>query len=243
MPREITNADAFVQRFFEEVESDWVRVKEGMLVEVTAPEDVYFIKDDFGPGSTASIVGELGWQALSGAASYAASSLGRPGIVRVSSSSTINTYQYIRLANTSAGNILPAEDFDMRWIFMLNQVDANTSLRIGWGADSSANPPNNGMYLERLAADANFFFGTRASSSQTRVDTGVPANTDWHKLRIRRVSDTQIGFMLDDLSESVFTATIPTVALSPFCGIHTAEAVAKTVDVDFFSLRIDGLSR
>jgi len=216
------------------------------IVPVTAipdfGEDGFFIKDDF--TSSSGDVGELNWGFGGGSATLGVSAAGHPGIVRRDTGAVSGTTAYTRLAGTGTGNILPAEMFDMLWVFRLNQADVDTASRIGWGNDSSANPPNDGIYLEKLLADASWFAVTRAASAQTRsaAIAAVVAGA-WNRLRVRRLDAATIGFTLNSAAEVTLAATIPAAALNPFTHIINGAAASKTLDLDFFSVRITGLSR
>jgi hypothetical protein len=204
----------------------------------------YYIKDDFTSRLSNTQVGEMQWGVVgAGSTSGAVSSAGHPGIVERDTGATSGTIAGIRLANASLGSILPAEFFDMRWTFRLNHIDTDTAMRCGFGADSSLNPPANGIYVEKVLADASWFGVTRDTSVQTRTAALAACDTGWHSVRIRRVDASTIGFTFDAASEVTATATIPTAAMTPFLQIINGAAASKNIDIDLFSLRITGLNR
>lgn len=208
-----------------------------------AGEDEFFIKDDFSRLTSLSDLGELGWTGANGSTSAFTSAAGRPGICRRDTSASSGTVAYNRLAATSGGNILPAESFDMLYVFRTNHADTDTAVRIGLGADSTANPPNDGIFLEKVLADTSWFAVTRNTSTQTRSAAMATVDTDWVRLRIRRIDASTIGFTFNALTEVTLTTNVPTVALTPFFQIINGAAASKTLDLDYFSLRITGLSR
>jgi hypothetical protein len=200
--------------------------------------------DDFVSGTvTSTTVGKLGWAFAGGTAAVAASEANHPGIVQRHTSSTINTYGYTRISQSAAGSFLPSATFNLDWIVKPGQIDANTDIRIGAANDAGADPGNDGIYLENLGADTNWFLVTRASSSQTRTDTTTAATAAWLNVRIRRVDASTIGVSLNGGTEVTATATIPTAALLPFTAIKNLTGSDKTLQMDYFGLTILGLSR
>lgn len=207
-------------------------------------KDGFYLKDDFTTlGGTGVGIGELGWSTGGGTVASTVSSAGHPGINSRGTGGSAGTVTYARLAATTTGHILSAELFDMTWVLRLTQSDTDTALRIGIGADSSANPPNDGIFVEKLYADTSWFGVTRAASSQNRTAALVTSDTGWHRVRIRRIDASTIGFTVDAGAEVQATLTIPTVAMVPFFTIINQTAVNKLLDMDFFSLRITGISR
>jgi len=217
------------------------------IVPVTAipdfGEDGFFIRDDFAANAGGSTFGELGWVVSGGSFTSFSSALGHPGIVRKDTSAVSGTISFARLASTAGGNILPAELFDILWIFRLNHNDADTAMRVGWAADAALNPPADGIYLEKVLADISWFAVTRAASVQSRSAALAAVDTGWHKIRIRRIDAATIGFTLDAATEVTLTTNVPVLALNPFLQIINGAAASKTFDADYFSMRITGLNR
>lgn len=209
--------------------------------------DESYTEDDFVSGSTTSgAIGELRWMSANGLTSADTAAAGRPGIVRRDTSTTSGQYAYTMLANASAGPITPADNFDVTYIFRLNQADTDTLARIGLASAAASNPPGNGVYLEKLAADTEWQAVTRGAGVQTRTPFAPVATVTaaaWVKLRIRRASATQIGFTLNGGTEVLVTTNLPTVPLNPFFAVHNAVAASKTIDVDYFSALVTGLNR
>lgn len=209
-------------------------------VRVMDPITMAFVYDEFISGDTTSgEVGALGWTTAGGATSNIAAESGRPGILRRDTSATSGT-----VSRTVIATALPADTFDLLLIFRLNTNDANTALRLGLADNGFAtDPPANGIYLEKDDADTNWFFVTRASSVQTRTDSGVATGTGWVRLRIRRKDASTISFSLDGGAETDHTANIPTAALNAGWQIVNSAAANKTMDADYFHLLVTGLSR
>jgi hypothetical protein len=200
-----------------------------------------YLKDDFIAGATAT--SELQWQNMGGTISRVAGLADHPGILRYDTTATSGTLAGMTLGQNGTGTFLPAEMFDMTWILRLNTNDANTLVRIGLEATGNSNPDSNGIYIEKLAADTQWFGVTRAASSQNRTTALANVSTNWVKFRIRRVNATTVAFSLDDGAETTATLTIPTVALQPILFITNSTTASKTIDIDFFELYIGNLGR
>jgi hypothetical protein len=200
--------------------------------------------DDFMSGSAgAGATGTQNWYWFNGALSVPDGEANHPGIVRKTTGAVINTYALIYLLLSAGGPVLPAATFDQTWVVRLNTNDANTTVRVGMGANCAANPPAAGIYFEKLAADTNWFRITRSGAVQTRTDHGVAVSTGWIKFRIRRINGTTLGFSINGGTEAQVTANIPTVGLTPHVAITNTAAADKNIDVDFFSHVVTGLVR
>lgn len=207
-------------------------------VRVLDPITMAFASDEFLTGDTTTgEIGSLGWNSSGGTVTTLASVAGRPGINRRETTTTINTFAL----NRNSSTIDPADTFDLTFIFRLNQTDSDTTLRIGLANTFSAAPAD-GIYLEKLGADINWFYITNAAA-ETRTDSGVAAGTGWFRLRIRRKDASTIAFSLDGGAETDVTANIPTAAMFWGWQITNAAAANKTMDMDYTHLLVTGLSR
>lgn len=204
-----------------------------------------WLQEEFSTGSNANgSVGALGWAFSGGTITMQTSEAGRPGIIRRDTGATINTNATLSARFTAGAGSFHANDtFDVVWIVRVNTVDANTQVRAGAGNDITANPPNDGVYFEKLAADTNWFSVTRSGGTQTRTDMGVAVTTGWVRLRVRRSSGSAIAFSIDGGAETTHTTNIPGTAQMPGAQIFNTAAASKTIDYDYFDLLITGLSR
>lgn len=199
-----------------------------------------FLQDDFLTGTaTSGSIGSMGWSS-SGTITSQVSTANWPGKYRLDTSSVSGTH--VRINGLTSALIDPALYTHLIWRLALTQTDANTTVRIGAGNGVSANPPNDGIYFEKLDADTNWFVVTRAGGSQTRVDTGLATDTNVHVFSYRR-SSLGVEFYVDHVLVATTTTTIPTTFIGPFVYMINSAAASKTLDVDYFSLRQTGLVR
>lgn len=198
------------------------------------------LQDEFATGIASSgNVGNLGWN-TTGTVTAAVSVANRIGLYNLSTTAVSGTVARI---NWFANNIIdPAAPTQAMFVFRANHNDANTTLRVGSVANLSANPPDNGIYFEKLDADTNWFCVTRSAAVQTRTDSGIAVSTSFVNLTYKRNSSGAI-FFIDKTQVCSQSTNIPTTFLSPIFFIINSAAAAKTMDVDYFQIRIDGLTR
>lgn len=197
-------------------------------------------QDEFFSGNnTAGSIGKLGWSFTGGTAALQTSAANHPGVMRRSTSASSGTlasfYQYVGVTAQWA-----ATDYDLVWVVKLVQVDANTSAR--WGAFSSflSNPPADGAFFERLDADTNFFCVSRLGADQTgtHIDSGVVADTGWHRYAIHRRS-TSITFEIDGVPVcGVMTTNISTAVMQGATQIVNSTAADKSIDHDYYEIKL-----
>lgn len=208
------------------------------------PLAVLTIVEDFLTGSnTTGNVGSVG-MALGGTFTLQASEAGHPGIARMDTGAVSSTIAslYGRVGATS-GSVLPSETFDLTAAFRLNTNDADTRVRIGLASNFTTAAPNDGIYLEKTLTDTQWFGTCRASSVETRTAALASVDTSWHKVRIRRINASTIGFAFDGAAEVAVAATIPTVSVHFGLHIFNNAAASKTIDADLFVFKVTGLSR
>lgn len=202
------------------------------------PKRSVAMQEDFlASGTTSGVIGEYGWNASGGASAVLASETNRPGLFRRSTnSSTVIAAMFLR-SGVGTGMFDPALPFTAAWSGRLNQVDNDVVFRMGLGNSTTGNPPNDGIYLEKLSADTNWFVVTRASSTQTgsRIDTGIAITTDFVDLVIQRTT-AGVLFTVNGAALAVITANITTVMLQPIFNIQSPAAGDKSADADYFGI-------
>jgi len=118
--------------------------------------------------------------------------------------------------------------------FQVVDNDSDAQYRIGLANASLGDPPDDGIYFEKLAADTNWFAVTRGSSTQTRTDTGVAVSTSFASFRIhRKSSGSQVCFSVNGSVEVCNTANIPSASMVFFAQSDTATTAAKNLRVDY----------
>lgn len=201
-----------------------------------------FLQDDFASGTNASGgIGQLGWFAA-GTLSQPTSPTGRVGIITLDTGASSGTQTRITLFPAGVGVFDPVSSFALTFIARLNSNDADTLVRYGAGNSVASNPPVNGIYFEKLAADTNWFCVTRAASSQTRTDTGIAVTTDFCVFSCFGFG-TSIEFYLNGVRVAINTGTIPSTFISPMAWMINSAAAAKTLDVDYFEFTGRGIAR
>lgn len=191
------------------------------------------LSDEFLYGSTGSgALGELGWSLTSLTASSIGSEAGHPGIFRFSSSGT--NIGRLFLSGSFAFFVGPM----LRQVIVarLNTVDNETTCRVGILGLTSDNPPNHGIYFEKLTGDTNWFAVVRAATVEDRANTGVAISaTDFAILTIER-SLTSVKFFINELLVQTLPVTnVPTVQVTSCVQLVSSNGGAtKTIDLDYY---------
>jgi len=191
-------------------------------------------------------IGELGWNFTNGTWNLVNPSADHPGVCRRVSTAVSGT---IASAFTGGGGATPSIQVDqaveMVWVIRPLTADADYDFRFGLSSDFTSQTPSHAIYFEKLAADTNLFAVCRFSGTQTRVDTGVASAAEWFTLRRRQISATSMGFRVNGAAEVVVDTNVPAAATAMVYGFHIVpqSANARSVDADFFSMKIPGLVR
>ena len=201
----------------------------------------YLLEDDFISGSTISTaIGVLGFSASGGTTTSISAIANRPGILRRDTGAVSGTVAFLMLYSSAAA--IQVGIVKIIWICRLNNIDANTTCRMGATNTVALSQPVNGFYFEKLDADTNWFAVSRASGVETRVDTGVVVDVDFHTFKYESTS-VAVVFSIDGRIVATITTTIPATFMDPWVSIVNSAAAAKTVDIDYFQLMTVGQSR
>lgn len=104
---------------------------------------------------------------------------------------------------------------------------------------SGTAPPTGGIYIEKDLADTQWFGVCRSASTSTRTASlGTVTSGNWVRLRMRRVSTTEIAFSLNDGTEIKVATNVPTGAQALYTQIVNDDGVAKSFDIDFCELLV-----
>jgi len=203
-------------------------------------QSAMLFQEDFISGANATgQIGASGFQINGGASTFPASEAGRPGIFQRSTTTTINTLASMYMSPATA--LFSGDNHRVTWITRLNNNDANTTVRIGSAISVLGNPPNDGIYFEKLDADTNWFCVTRAASTETRTDSGVAVNTVFTSFRYTKNSN--VDFFINGAQVCSHALNIPNLAFSPVLQIRNSAAANKSIDVDYMELYIVDLTR
>lgn len=199
------------------------------------------LQDDFLSGTTASgSVGTLGWSSA-GTITTQVSVANRLGVYRIDTGAVSGTQARINFISSAL--LDPALPTTQTFIARLNTNDANTTVRIGSANGISADPPIHGIYFEKLDPDVNWFCITRAGAVQTRTDSGVPVTVNFEAFVISRKS-TGVDFLINGVTVCPAQNTnIPTTFIGSYFWIINSAAASKTMDVDYWDIRLTGLVR
>lgn len=205
--------------------------------------NTFALQEDFITASTGSgQIGVLGMGSAGGTSLYLPSIANHPGLFRRDTSAASGTIATLILFPADSQAIDAASTHEILWILRLNTNDSNTTVRIGAANSPSANPPNNGIYLEKLDGDTNWFCVSRVGAVQTRTDSGVAVSTNFMNVMYRQVSGSAV-FFINNASICSHSTTMPTGQINPFTQIVNSSAASKTLDHDYFHVIVSNLAR
>lgn len=200
------------------------------------------LQDEFFTGANSNgLIGSLGW-AVSGGTSSVSSTSNAIGFLRRDTSAVAATVA-ATFNNTAGGLLDPGLDHALLWRVRIVTNDNATTVRVGENSQTSASPPPNGIYFERLDTDTNWFCVTRAANVQTRTDSGVATTANFANLAYTRDSNG-VTWSIDQVPVcGTSTTNIPTVFGSAATQVINTGAVAKQLDHDYFQIRVTKLNR
>lgn len=197
------------------------------------PATVRLTEEFLGGTQAQGQLGELGWFFTNGAMTSPTAVAGHPGVVRRTSGTTINQVATLGLSGATKSFLPDITD----WTWIVRPVDVtDVTTRIGLIDANTSDPPANGVYLERLTADTNWFLVTRAAATQTRVDTGVAYSATWLKAAFVNANGTVSVSINGGAPISSNTNLPTTTSLMPLAQIIPALASARSMDFDHFTL-------
>ncbi len=201
------------------------------------------IQDDYVCGrTTTGNIGCIGQGFSGGTVTALTGETGRPGLLRRETSAVSGTIASLT-TNVAQNTYVYDNDITVTWIARLNTNDANTTVRYGMMNSHTSNPPGNGIYIEKLDADVNWFCVTKNGGASTRTDSTVAVGTGFtiHTL-IRNSSGVQ--FQINGANVcGIHTSNIPTGVTSVATHIVNSAAVNKTHDIDYVGVTVYGLTR
>lgn len=198
---------------------------------------IVFQEEFIGGNAANGGIGALGFGMNGGTAVGLSGSTNRFGIIQRATGAVANTLSALYYSGFTTNLFSPAVSHSLLEIVRLNTNDANTEVRIGSMASINTNPPADGIFFEKLAADTNWFCVTRAGGVQTRTDSGIAVTTSFDKFFYGRDS-SGVTFILNATSVCNHTTNIPTTFVVPGLHINNTAAVSKTIDIDYLEIRI-----
>lgn len=205
------------------------------------PSYKYIIyEDEFTSGLTSSgNIGKLGWVLGAGSVSAKAGETSHPGILTLSSGTTSGTIARLLL---TTGTVLSWYPSDVSYLALIvRPVSGTTTMSVRFGLSNSVSTSGEGaqgIYWSFQATTSPNWRTITKGASGTTANTTTTAYTTgkWYLLEIKR-NGSNWEFYLNNTLQFIHSTNIPTVACIPFIAIETNEAVAKTMDVDYFALK------
>lgn len=246
---------ALLSAFVQAVAAEFNRVRQeiaaggGGSPDLADPGVAHVLRDEFITQSTETgEVGMLNWSFTNGSIATVNASQNHPGVQRRTGGTTANQVASFYLGAAVGTTLFRFDEFDeCTWIFAQAAAGiTDATWQFGIFAAMGSLTPTHGVYLECLPADTNWFFVCRNGGVQTRVDSGVAARvTAWVKLKFRRVSAGEVRFSINGGAEVAINTNIPDAADAFNIGQQHAATgtTARSVDFDFFSLRLLPINR
>jgi len=225
------------------LDGDWLALTGTTSLDLRPnPREFLFLHEEFIGGRAIfadALGGELGWSATSGTTSRVAGERGRPGIVRYTTSSTINNLIRMELLAAVNGEFGPVDllEWRMHWGVRASQL-TQTNIRIGFLNPTSGNPPADGIYFENISTTgaANWFGVSRAASTESTTDTSTLLDTSFHDFEMRNDGSNNITFFIDGTQVGgALTTNIPTANMVIVLQVENTEAVAKDINIDYWT--------
>jgi len=209
------------------------------------PESRLDISDDFITGSlTTGTVGALSWQFVGISATQYPSFANHPGIFGISTTAVPNNRAYLFHGATNKDLLRAADLWEKTFIIYAPLV---TAVKFFFGAidDISAATTNQHKagFEFNSATDAFWMMCTGSGAAETRTATNIaPVLMTFYKLKIKRIAGG-FEFYIDDVLKGTVTLTLPANALTFGIQTETLDAASKEIRVDFFHLKLPGITR
>jgi len=205
-----------------------------------------FLDDFIFQSTEAGEIGTTGWSFTNGTLTAAANEQNHPGVLLRSCGTTNNQVASLYPAAAGTGTVFRFDEFDrLTWIVAPAVVNADFDINIGIFTSALDDTPTNGVYIQRSRTDTSWFGVSRQNNQQTRTAalSAFTAN-QWYRFCVRRISDTSVGFSVDNGTEVTLTANIPAAASALTFGIQIVSGgAARGLKLDFFSLRLLPITR
>lgn len=221
----------------------------GGAVDPCDPTTPFFGFSDFIEGSAETgEIGGGGWSFTNGSVTKLDGIQNHPGIVRRTNGTTANQVASFYIGNAVGDQVCRFDEWDeATFVFKEGAANqADMTLQIGIFDAMGTHTPVHGAYLELKPADTNYFLVVRNGSVENRYDTGIAGRTtNWHKLKIRRASATEIIFNINGGADISRTSNVPDAADTICIGSNCSQTgtTGRTHDLDFISFKLLALTR
>lgn len=205
--------------------------------------------DDFISGSETGEIGRENWTVATGTIQKLNNLDNHPGVVRLVGTTTANAVRSLFYTNAVGDTISRFDQFDEMYMICRESAAGQTDLTFQFGlfAALGNTAPAHGCYLEIKPADTNYFVVTRNGGVETgtRSDTGIARGATWVKMRVRRITSTQVIYNINGGADIVHNANVPDAADTFNIGMQHAQSgtTARNADIDWASFRILGQTR
>jgi hypothetical protein len=223
---------------------DWVSQVDGgadgnLTYDFTPSRVKTILTDEFtnGNDNVAGEIGALGWTGGNvGNSVSVAGVANHPGIWRMTTAATTNDAPRI---HTASDEFFLADVERAQYIVRPNSGTATMFVRVGFADNTTGSEAAVGCYFSfDPGTSANWRTVTRLDGTNITTNTTTIAYTTgtWYFLEIRRNGANE-EFYINNVLQFTHSTNIPTGIMAPMMLIKTNEAVAKSIDVDFFTMK------
>jgi hypothetical protein len=221
------------------------------------------IADEFMPSRTASgQVGALGWSTVQIGTSYTCAYVtgvaSHPGIFRCGSGTTAGDGASVVLTDSTDGAIYPISNlgtWEMQAVVMSDaSTVGNAKFFVGLSDNQAVYHPAGGNSIAVRydvagggcgsgESTTHWVYEVIVAGTKSCVDSGltVAANT-WYKVRIYSTTAGTINFQINGANSGSITAA-PTIAMTPQFMVLTTGTNTERLSIDWFAMKVRGLSR
>lgn len=210
------------------------------LADVLGASIPMFVDDFLSQSTETGEIGVPGWSFIRGSIVSTAPESNHPGIITRRSSTVANENSALYLGASISTNLFLWSQFDTA-VFIVDAVSATNdyTYRLGlWSGDVTNGAPSNAVYFERLAANGTITPVVRASGVANTPDITFTHDTNWHKYRITKISETEVLFQVDDTYEYV-ESVISINGAQGMCiavQLTPTTTTARDLKIDYISL-------
>ena len=210
----------------------------------TDPDSKTLIVEHFFANTlTTGLLGDLGWRFTNGSVSEGAAEAGHPGIIRRTSAATSGNVASMYLGSVVGSGLFRWDQFEQcTFVIKIVSLTNNCTYRFGITTTAGTNPPSIGVYfnLPIVSSAGDWAPVMKNGANANSTINAWAGSTSWVKLKIRKISNTQVGFTVDSNPEVTETLAAPnnipdSTTMQWFMQIVPGTNNLQSVDNDFFS--------